>query len=343
MKQASRRKTGRPAQHSPLWLAAGLILVLLLATISIFVGADALPPRVTWQAVAAFDPADSRHLLVQYLRIPRALTAILVGSALGAAGVVMQALTRNPLADPGLFGVTAGAAAGIAIAIAWFALVEPAAYVWFGLGGAALAGAGVHLLARARDDRNPVRVVLAGAALTVVFLALTHLVMLNSDAEVFDQYRHWTVGSLAGRGYAVLGAVALPIALGLAIAAGVARGLDALALGEDLAYALGARPARIWGLSALAVVLLAGAATAAAGPIAFLGLTAPHAARAIAGTTHRLVLPWAMLLSAGIMLAADILGRIVIRPAEVPVGIMIALIGGPFFVALVRGNRLGQR
>lgn len=328
--------------HLGLWLAAGIAVVLLLAAASIAIGAEDLAPRQVWDAVTAFDPADNRHLLVRHLRIPRALAALLVGAALGAAGVVMQALTRNPLADPGILGVNAGAAAGIAIAIAFFGQTEAGSYVWFGLGGAALSGLAVYLLGGVRQGMNPVRVVLAGSALTVMFLALTHMVTINSDAEVFDQFRHWTVGSLEGRGFAVLGAVALPIGTGLLIVAGLARRLDAVALGDDLARSLGSHPGRTWALAAFAVILLAGAATAAAGPITFLGLTAPHVARAIVGTAHRRLLPWAMLLSAGTMIVADMAGRIVARPSEVGVGIMIALIGGLFFIALVRGRRLGH-
>lgn len=327
------------ASGQGLWLVAGIALVLLLATASICIGAEDLALRETRDAVIAFDPSDSKHLLVRHLRIPRALAALVVGAALGAAGVVMQALTRNPLADPGLFGVNAGAATGIAIAIAFFGMTEAGAYVWFGLAGAALAGVAVYLLGGVRQGMNPVRVVLAGSALTVMFLAVTHMVTINSEAEIFDQFRHWTVGSLEGRGYAVLGAVALPIGAGLLIVLGLARSLDAVALGDDLARSLGSHPERIWALAACAVILLSGAATAAAGPVAFLGLTAPHAARAIVGTAHRRLLPWAMLLSAGTMTLADMAGRIVARPGEVGVGIMIALIGGPFFIALVRGQR----
>lgn len=329
-------------QHQGLWLVAGITVVLLLSAASIAIGAEDLSTGEAWDAVTGFDPADNRHLLVRHLRIPRALAALLVGAALGAAGVVMQALTRNPLADPGILGVNAGAAAGIAIAIAFFGQTEAGAYVWFGLGGAALSGLAVYLLGGVRHGMNPVRVVLAGSALTVMFLALTHMVTINSEAEIFDQFRHWTVGSLEGRGFAVLVAVALPIGAGLLIVAGLARRLDAVALGNDLARSLGSHPRRTWALAAFAVILLAGAATAAAGPITFLGLTAPHVARAFVGTVHRRLLPWAMLLSAGTMVVADMVGRIVARPGEVGVGIMIALIGGPFFIALVRGRRLGH-
>ncbi|SER25688.1 FecCD family ABC transporter permease [Sphingobium sp. YR768] len=329
-------------RHQDCWLAGGIAFVLLLAAASISIGAEDLSPRQAWNAVTAFDPADNRHLLVQHLRIPRALAALLVGVALGAAGVVMQALTRNPLADPGILGVNAGAAAGIAIAIAFFGQTEAGSYVWFGLGGAALAGMAVYLLGSIRQGMNSVRVVLAGSALTVMFLALTHIVTINSEAEVFDQFRHWTVGSLEGRGFPVLRAVTLPIGTGLLIVAGLARRLDAVALGDDLARSLGSHPGRTLALAAFAVILLAGAATAAAGPITFLGLTAPHAARAIVGTAHRRLLPLAMLLSAGTMIVADMAGRMVARPGEVGVGIMIALIGGPFFIALVRGRKLAH-
>ncbi|MBF6215299.1 iron ABC transporter permease [Nocardia puris] len=323
-------------------------LLVLLALLAVFVvlgiitGTTSIPLADTWDAIVAFDPADSDHLLVRHLRIPRTLLGIVVGCALGVAGTIMQALTRNPLADPGILGVNAGATVAIAAAISFFGVTTVSGYMWFGLAGAALAGAAVYLLGGVGRGTHPVRVVLAGAALTVVLLALTQVILVNSEEAVFDRFRHWMVGSLQGRGYDVLIPVVTLVAAGLLLAAALARLLDAAALGHDLSRALGAQPLRVWALSAVAVIVLAGAATAAAGPIGFVGLTAPHIARFVAGADHRWVLPYSMLISAVLVVAADTLGRVVAPPGEVGVGIMVALMGGPFFVALVRRRRLVQ-
>ncbi|MCC4595118.1 iron ABC transporter permease [Xanthomonas campestris pv. phormiicola] len=321
-------------------LLAGLVLLAALMLASVCIGSRALAPALTWQALVAFDPADSRHLLVRGLRLPRTVLAVLVGAALGAAGTLMQALSRNPLAEPGVLGVNAGAATAIVLATALLGNPGTGATLLAALAGAALAGAAVHLLGASGRGLDPMRLVLAGAALSSVLLALAQLVLLNSDDAVFDHYRHWVVGSLQGRGAAVVWPTALLVATGVAMAAASVRALDALALGRDLGRALGADPARVWGLAVLAVVVLAAAATAAAGPIGFVGLAAPHLARAAAGAGHRWALPYAMLFAAILLLGADCLGRLLAWPAEVDVGIMAALIGGPFFVALALRRRL---
>lgn len=329
----ARRRTG---------LVVLVAVLLALSLFSVTVGSRDISLAATWQSFVAYDPADSEHLLVQQLRVPRVLLAILVGCCLGIAGAVMQALTRNPLAEPGLLGVNAGAAAAIASAIAFFGISDVAGYMWFGLGGAAVAGVAVYLLGGVRHGTNPVRLVLAGAALSVVLLALTQVILLNSLDDVFDRFRHWMVGSLAGRGYEVLLSVGVLAIAGILLALALARSLDSAMLGEDASRSLGANPVRVWGLAGVAVIVLAGAATAAAGPITFLGLAAPHLARLIAGADHRWVLPYSALLAAVLIVAADTLGRMVAPPGEVSVGIMVALLGGPFFVGLVRRRRIAQ-
>lgn len=317
-------------------------LLLGVALVSFAVGEKSLPLATTLDALLRFDPSDNDHLLVRHLRIPRTLIGLIVGCALGVAGAMMQALTRNPLADPGILGVNAGAAAAIAAAIAFLGANDVVQYMWFGLLGAAIAGAAVYLLGGLRRGTNPVRLVLAGAALSVVLLALTQVILINSDELVFNQFRHWVVGSLQGRGTAVLWPVSCLVAAGLIAAAFLTRALDAAVLGSDLSRALGVNPVRVWSASALAVITLAGAATAAAGPVGFVGLTAPHLARFIAGPDHRWVIPYSMLISGLLIVGADAIGRVVARPGEVGVGIVVALIGGPFFVYLVRRGRLVQ-
>ncbi|PMR73622.1 FecCD family ABC transporter permease [Billgrantia endophytica] len=321
-------------------LVLGTLLLIALCVASTFVGTRPIPAVVTLEALLRFDPTSTEHLLVYHLRVPRALLAVLVGAALGVAGVMMQALTRNPLADPGILGVNAGATLAIVSAIAFLGISSVTAYMWFGLLGAAIAGAAVYSLGGIRRGMNPVRVVLAGSALTVVLLALTQIITVNSDEQVFDQYRHWFVGSLQGRGHEVLLPVSLLIAVGLVASFWVAKALDTMTLGGDLSRSLGTSARFVWLSSALIIVLLGGGATAAAGPISFVGLTAPHVARAIVGTDHRWVLPCSMLVSAILVVGADLLGRLVARPGEVGVGIMVALIGGPFFVLLVQRWRM---
>ncbi|UXS03452.1 iron ABC transporter permease [Agrobacterium tumefaciens] len=325
-------------------IGLGALFLLLGAAIilGIAAGARPIPLSTTWDAITNFDPSNSDHLLVRLLRIPRTLLAIVVGAALGVSGTIMQALTRNPLSDPGILGINAGAAVAITCAIALFGITSVTAYMALGMAGAAFAGAAVYLLGNLSRGGNPVRVVLAGAALSVVLMSLTQIVLVNSEEHVFDQFRNWSVGSLQGRGYGVLFPVLAVASLGIAIAFTLTKALDTAALGADLAKALGGNPLRIWGLSALAVIILSGAATAGAGPIGFVGLTAPHIARLITGPGHRWLLPYAMLIAALLTVSADALGRIIAPPGEVSVGIMLALIGGPFFIALVRHHRISK-
>lgn len=332
----------RQRRRRQLGLCVALLALLGLMATSVCVGTQFIAPAQAWQAVIAFDASDNTHLLVRHVRLPRTLVGVLVGLALGMSGVVMQALTRNPLADPGLLGVTAGAALGIVCAVAFLGIVHIEGYLWFGLLGAGLAGGAVYLLGGMHRGVEPVRLVLAGAALSVVLLALTQLVLLNTEESVFDQFRHWAVGSLQGRGGELLWPVAGLTGLGLLLAMALGRMLDSLVLGDELGRALGAHPLLVGSLAALAVTLLAGTATAAAGPISFIGLTAPHLARFITGPDHRWLMPYSMLLAALLLLAADCLGRLVVHPGEVGVGIMVALIGGPFFVVLVRRKRIAQ-
>ncbi|ENM3764351.1 iron ABC transporter permease [Vibrio cholerae] len=325
------------------WLMGLMLVALMGLTISsVFVGSRDIPYAVTFDALFHFDEQNTQHLLVHYLRVPRTGLAILVGAALGAAGVIMQAMTRNPLADPGILGVNAGAILMVVIGIAGFGLTDMLHYLWFGLFGAAATSVGVYLLAGINQSPNPVRVVLAGAAMTVVLLSMTHLIMLNSAQEVFNQFRHWSVGSLQGRGYEVLLPTSVFVLLGLIAAILLARGLDTVVLGHDAGKALGVNPLWIWIAFAAVVTLLAGTATAAAGPISFLGLTAPHLARLWVGAEHRRLLPYSMLLGALLLLGADLAGRLIGSNDEISAGIMVALIGGPVFVLLVRRWKLSH-
>lgn len=323
-------------------LVVGVLLLLGLMALSVGIGARWVPVSVTLDALSAFDPGISDHLLVRQLRLPRTLVAVLVGCALGVAGVVLQAITRNPLADPGLLGINAGAAVAIVAGVAYWGVTDVLGHLGLGFVGAAVASVAVYLLGGLKQGINPVRVLLAGAAVTVMLMAMAQIIIINSNELVFDQFRHWAVGSLQGRGSQLIVPVLVLVCLGLALAFYLSRALDVLALGGDFGQSLGLRPGLVWLLAAAAIVLLAGAATAAAGPISFVGLAAPHLARMIVGPDHRWLLPYTTLLAAVLTLAADVLGRLVVHPGEVGVGIMVALIGGPFFVALARRRRLAQ-
>lgn len=315
-------------------------MLVAVAVGSLVLGARAVPIGTVWDAVWHYDPTVDDQLVVRDLRVPRTVLGLAVGAALGAAGVLMQGVTRNPLADPGLLGVEAGASLAVVLAIATGAASGPSGYVWFALGGAAVASAAVVLVgAVGRSGSSTVRLALAGAALASLLGSLTSAIVLL-DERALDRYRFWAVGSVAGRGTDVVVQVLPFLAVGAVLALAAARSLDGLALGDDVARSLGHRVA--WGraLALLGVVVLCGAATAACGPIAFVGLTVPHVARAICGPDHRWIVPWSLVLGAILLVAADIVGRFVVRPGELQTGIVTALVGAPVFVALVRRRTL---
>jgi len=322
----------------------GLPAVLLgLAVLSLAVGSRTVPPAEVLRAFTAYDPGNDLHLVVRELRLPRTLLGLSAGAALGLAGALMQAVTRNPLAEPGLLGVNAGAALAVVLGAMVFGLSAITQYIWFGIAGAGLAGVAVFFLGRAHESgTDPVRLVLAGAGISVALGAATGLLILNAGLGVLDIFRNWGAGGLAGRGLGVGLTMCAALGLGGALALLLAPALDALALGQDLGRVLGLDPRRVWALACLAVMVLAGGATAAAGPIAFVGLVAPHAARALAGPASGRVMPLSGLIGAMLLLLADILGRVLVAPAEVAAGIVAALLGGPVFIHIVRRFRLAR-
>jgi iron complex transport system permease protein len=328
--------------RSPL-RAAGLVaavgLLAAAAVASIAIGSTHVPPGEVVQAIV--DPGTSdEHVIVRELRGPRTVVGVAVGVALGVTGAVLQGLTRNPLGDPSILGFESGASFAVVIAIFLLGVTSIAGYVWFALLGAALAGGVVYLLGAAGGSRAaPVNLALAGAAVAALLAALTSGVLVV-DSRTLDEFRFWIAGSLAGRDLELL-AGALPVmAVGLLLAFASIRALNAHALGEDVARALGQRVPRDRAVAAAATVLLSGAAVAVAGPIGFVGLTVPHAARAIAGHDYRWVLPYSAVLGAILVLVADVVGRVIAPPGEVQVGIVMAVIGAPAFIALVRRRRL---
>lgn len=334
-----------PAERRRLTRAAGLPIataaLLAVVVLSIAVGAKGIAVGDVVDGLLRDDGSESAAI-VRELRVPRTLIGLAVGIALGVAGALMQALTRNPLADPGLLGVEAGASAAVVIAIGWLGLSQPRAYVWFAFAGAAVASVVVYALgSRGRAGATPVRLALAGTAVAAALTAFTYGVTLL-DPEAFDEFRFWDVGSLVGRDLTILGEVGPFLAAGLLLAIAIARPLNALALGDDSGRALGAGIGRTRALGAVAITLLCGGATAVAGPIGFVGLTIPHVARAICGPDQRWVLAYCVLLSPILLLGADVLGRVLVRPGELEVGIVTALVGAPVFIALVRRTRIAQ-
>lgn len=316
--------------------------MIALLPVSLVVGTVDISLSDAWNAFFHFDPQDTNHLLIREIRMPRTILAVIVGAGLGASGVIMQALTRNPLAEPGLLGINSGTTFTVAVAIAFFGFGTLTASMIFGFLGAALAGAVVYLLGGVRAGGSPVRLVLAGSAINVVLLASTRIIMVNADTQVFDRFRSWTVGSLEGRGVDLLLPTGLSVLAGLIIAMLLAGPLDASALGQDLSRSLGANPNIVLSFSALAIVVMCGACTAAAGPISFVGLTAPFVGRLIVGMNHRRLIPATALIAAAVVLVADIAGRLIVPSGEIGVGIMISIIGAPMFVAIVRRRKIAQ-
>jgi len=320
-------------------IVAMVLVVVVIASLAI--GTKSIPFGTVVRALTDFD-GSTEHMVVRELRLPRTIVGLLVGSALGVAGALMQAVTRNPLADPGLLGVSAGASFAVVLAIFVLGIGSLSAYVWFALVGAAVTSVAVFALGSiGRGGANPVRLALAGAALSALLGSLTSSIILL-DQQTLDQFRFWVVGSLAGRDMTILGQVTPFLVVGLVVATALSRPLNALALGEDAARALGTRVGLTRLLTVVAVTLLAGGATAACGPIAFIGLTVPHLARLVCGPDQRWLIPFSAMLGPVVLLSSDIVGRVIARPAEVQVGIMTAALGGPIFVLLVRRVRMAS-
>jgi iron complex transport system permease protein len=325
-----------------LGLVACAAAVAALCFLSLAVGARVTPLSAVWSAIVSFDPTNADHLVIMELRLPRTLLGVLVGAALGLSGAVMQGVTRNPLADPGILGVNAGAALFVVIAISLFGVTSIVGYVWFAFVGAAIAAVVVYSISSlGREGATPIKLALAGAALSAALAAVATAVLLL-DQTTFDQFRFWQVGALAGRDLSIAVQVAPFLIIGSVFALCLGPLLNTLSLGEDVARGLGANVMLGRVLSAGAVVLLCGAATAACGPIAFVGLTIPHVARMLVGPDYRWALPYSLLLAPILLLAADILGRVIARPGEVQVAIVTAIVGAPVFIALVRQKKLAE-
>ena len=320
------------------WLLAAVVVLALLGAASLAVGARGLPLSTVWEALTQFNPANGDHAVV-HNRIPRTVLGLLAGGALGLAGAAMQGVARNPLADPGIMGVNAGAALAVVTGIYVFGIATFAGYIWFAFVGAAAASVVVYLIASmGREGATPVKLALAGAALSAGLYSLMNVILVSSQ-DTLDRFRFWQVGGIAGRDWSVI-LPGLPfLAVGALIVLLTGRILNSLALGDDIARGLGQRVGLTRAITALGIVLLTGTATALAGPIGFVGLVIPHAVRFLTGPDYRWILPFSLVVAPMLLLASDIIGRVVLLPGEVPAGIMTALVGAPVFVWLIRRGK----
>jgi iron complex transport system permease protein len=319
-------------------MATSVAVLLAAVVLSVCIGGQPSSLVDAWHAV--FTPTDTAmDVTIRELRWPRTVLAVVVGSGLGLAGILIQGHTRNPIADPGLLGINQGAALAIVAATALAGQVAPLTQALLAFAGAFLASVLVFLIGSAsRHGATPVTLVLAGMAVTALCGGVVSgIVLLNEEA--LDTLRFWQVGSLAVRNDAL--AVVWPfIAVGAVLAVANIAALNALALGEDAAASLGVSLLRTRSIGIAAVTLLAGSAVTMAGPIAFAGLLVPHIARAIAGADYRLLIPVSALAGSTLLLVADTAGRVIARPGELSVGVVLAVVGAPFFVYIARRRKL---
>lgn len=331
---------GSRLTRSSIFLIAFALLVLLVG-LSLAIGSNQIPLTQVWSVLLHQDQSEAATV-VWKLRIPRTMVGLAAGAALALGGSLMQALTRNPLADPGILGVNAGAGFAVVLSVSLVGVSGIWFYMWFAFLGAALASIAVYALGiSGGKSATPVRLALAGVAISAALNALTQTTILGNQ-EAFNEFRYWVAGSLEGRGYSIFQATVPFMLAGLVMALLLSPALNALALGDETGKALGVQVARTRTLTMIAITLLCGAATAAAGPLTFVGLAVPFVARALLGPDQRYVAGLCLLLGPVWLLASDILARVVVAPQEIQVGIVASLFGAPFFVAMVRKGKVAS-
>lgn len=310
-------------------------LVVVCLVWSITLGAADIAPRTVFDAIFASD-GSFQHLIIQTVRLPRVLSGAIVGASLAVAGAIMQGLTRNPLADSGLLGINSGAAFAVVLAVFIIGDMPLSAYAWYGFIGAGVAAALVYALgSMGKGGATPLKLTLAGVILTAFIGSFTTAILI-SDQQALEKIRFWTAGSLAGRDMALLAQTAPYMIVGLVGAFLISRQITTISLGDDVAKGLGQNTVWVRAAAALIVVLLAGGAVALAGPLGFVGLIIPHLVRFLVGVDYRWVVPYSALLGAILVTVADVGARVVIRPQELPAGVIMAVIGAPFFIWLAR-------
>ncbi|TDD80744.1 iron ABC transporter permease [Actinomadura darangshiensis] len=329
-----------PARGRILWLLATIAVLAALMAASVTFGSRTVAWSDIWAGLGGADDTLGQAAVAQ--RVPRTLLAMLIGAALGVSGTVMQGVTRNPLADPGILGVNMGASLAVVTAVAFFGLASPTGYIWVAMAGAAVSALFVYTVGSlGRDGATPLKLTLAGAATSAASASLVSAVVLPRN-DIAGGFRLWQVGGVGGASYERIGQVLPFLTAGLLVCLLCARALNSLALGDDLAAGLGERVALVRAAASLGAVVLCGSATAVAGPIAFVGLLVPHACRLLAGVDHRWLLPFTALAGASLLTAGDVVGRVVARPEDIEVGIVTALIGAPFFINIVRRQKVRE-
>lgn len=330
--------TRRVATSRSVWLVGALAVTAIAALASVAFGVRVVGWADVVDGLTGNDDTVSAAAVAK--RIPRTLLALIAGAALGLAGAVMQGVTRNPLADPGLLGITQGASLAVVSGMAFFGLSAPSSYVWVAIAGAAAAAVFVWAVgSMGRGGPTPLKLALAGAATAAACTSLVSAVLLPR-IDVMDSFRFWQIGGVGGASYDRIGLVVPFLVVGALLCLGSARGLNSLALGDDVAAGLGQRVGTTRLLAAAGAVTLCGAATAVTGPIGFVGLVVPHLCRLLIGVDHRWLLPASAITGAALLTAADVIGRVVARPSEVDVGIVTAFIGAPFFIWIVRRTKV---
>jgi len=318
-------------------VAVAVMILLICLVSNLAFGAANIPLEEVTRAFLA-NEGSTEHLIIRTVRLPRSLIAMFVGAALAVSGAIMQGITGNPLASPTLLGVNAGAS--LAVVVTTFVLkgVGLSLYVWFAFFGAAATAVIVYFLgSRGRGGLTPVKLILAGAALTAFLNSLTSGILIISQ-QTLDQIRFWLAGSLAGRDLELFWQVLPYFSLGLLLAFALGRQLTMLSLGEDVAKGLGQQTVLVKIMAAVSVVLLAGSSVAIAGPIGFIGLVVPHITRTLIGVDYRWLLPYAAIFGSILLLLADLCARLVFQPQEIPVGLVMPLLGAPFFIHLIRSR-----
>jgi iron complex transport system permease protein len=317
-------------------LVVSAVVLFFCMLASVRFGAAQIGTAEVIGAFTDYDPNSEADLIIRTLRVPRAVIAALVGASLAVAGAIMQGLTRNPLADPGILGIEAGAALAVVGAVFLLGVSSLSTYALFAfVGGGITAGFVYGLGSLGRGGMTPMKLTIAGAAFAALLSSLT-TAMLILNQQTLEQIRFWLAGSVAGRDLNLLVQVLPYIAFGLVLCLALSRQITTLSLGDDVAAGLGQRTGWVKAFAAVGVVLLAGSAVSIAGPIGFVGLVIPHIVRFFVGVDYRWILPYCIFFGAILLVSADIAARLVLRPQEIPIGIMTAFVGAPFFIYLAR-------
>jgi iron complex transport system permease protein len=316
-------------------LIAGCLMLLACLVVSVSYGAADISWQTVYESLISFDNSRE-HLIIRTLRLPRSLLAIIVGASISTAGAIMQGITRNPLADPGILGINAGAAFAVVIAIFLFGASSPSLYVWYALAGAGITAVSVYFLAAlGRSGITPLNLTIAGAAIATFLASLTTAILIVSQ-KTLEEIRFWLAGSLAGANEGLILQILPYFCLGMILTLIISQQITILSLGEDVARGLGQNTAWVKILAAICVLLLDGSAVAIAGSIGFIGLVVPHLVRFWVGVDYRWILPYSAVFGAILLLISDVIARLIAQPQEIPVGIMTALVGAPFFIYLAK-------